>query len=327
MRRARRRALLVAGALAGVVLGLEVSLRAAARLSGRTRGMTHDAVLGWRPLPGVVKSHGAWSGDEPGFTSSRGWRDGEHELALRPGARRIVALGDSFVFGSRVDYGARFTELLEDDSTEVINMGVSAWGTDQEVLAFELEGRSWRPDVVVLVVCVANDLDDLRCERKAGWPKPWFELADGALVPHAPHIDWTVRLRCASYTAELALRLVERGEARARVAPAWENADPLPLFAALVRRLAADVEACGAELLVVVEHGATPAPAPPSPDAVRVLDALRAQGIATLDLLPAFAEHAERWAELRLPCLHWSRAGHRVVADLVRADLGRRGWL
>jgi len=39
-----------------------------------------------------------------------------------------------------------------------------------------------------------------------------------------------------------------------------------------------------------------------------------------------FAAHAETWSELRLPCGHWSKRGHELVATAVREDLARRGW-
>jgi len=60
--------------------------------------------------------------------NARGWRDREREYAGAPGTTRVLALGDSFTFGSGVPYGARFTDVAESRlrNVEILNMGVPA---------------------------------------------------------------------------------------------------------------------------------------------------------------------------------------------------------
>ncbi|MBX3464367.1 MAG: hypothetical protein KF830_14455 [Planctomycetes bacterium] len=321
-----RRVAIAAGAIVLALLVGELTLRVAGWFLDRTRTLTADAELGWRMLPGVRKWGDGWSAARPGTTNSLGWRDDEFLPERAAGRRRLLALGDSFVFGFGVDQGERFTELLEDDRVEVVNLGVCAWGTDQQVLLSERELPRLRPDVVLWVVCVANDLDDIRSERKAGWAKPWFTLDGDRLQLHPPQADWRLGLRTSTHLGELMGRVLDAGRPAQSFASAWRDRDPTPLFRALARRLAAGVEAAGARLLALVEHPPSPAPEPAGPLATAVLQALDEAGVASLDLLPVFTAERRHWPHQRLPCGHWSAAGHRIVADAVRQELERRGW-
>ena len=97
-------------------------------------------------------------------TNSRGLRDREHDVRPQPGVRRIVVLGDSFMEAYQVDEDRALPRLLEkafDDSrVEVINLGVGGYGTLQELLFWEEEGRRYNPEVVILAVFLGNDLTD-----------------------------------------------------------------------------------------------------------------------------------------------------------------------
>ncbi|MCK5944809.1 MAG: SGNH/GDSL hydrolase family protein, partial [Planctomycetes bacterium] len=180
-RRLRRRLAFAAVAVALSLLVAELGLRLVAHATGRDRGVVQDDVLGWRMVPDLVKSGETWCADVPARTNSRGWRDAEPAPTRPPGTRRILALGDSMTFGANVDYGQRFTEHLEDDRTEVLNLAACGYGTDQQVLLYEHEGRDYAADVVMLLVTPYNDLDDIRCSRLGGWSKPWFTIEDDGL--------------------------------------------------------------------------------------------------------------------------------------------------
>ncbi len=111
--------------------------------------------------------------DDPDFiqtyerTNSHGQRDRERTLQKPAGIRRILLLGDSVVEG----YGLRESEtisqqledLYPDQSTEVLNFGVSAYCTRAEVELLEVKGLRFDPDVVVLVF-VENDFDNFNRE-------------------------------------------------------------------------------------------------------------------------------------------------------------------
>ncbi|HXC51181.1 MAG TPA: SGNH/GDSL hydrolase family protein [Candidatus Limnocylindrales bacterium] len=86
--------------------------------------------------------------------NSKGLRDREYDYAKPPGKLRVLALGDSFTFGTGIPYGARFTDIPEDqlDGVEVINTGVPGWGTEAELLFLAREGLRYRPDVVMIFI-------------------------------------------------------------------------------------------------------------------------------------------------------------------------------
>ncbi len=111
--------------------------------------------------------------DNPDFiqtyerTNKHGQRDRERTLEKADGVRRILLLGDSVVEG----YGLRASEtiahqledLFPDESTEVLNFGVSAYCTRAEVELLEVKGLAFAPDIVVLVF-VENDFDNFNRE-------------------------------------------------------------------------------------------------------------------------------------------------------------------
>ncbi|MCC6669862.1 MAG: SGNH/GDSL hydrolase family protein [Planctomycetes bacterium] len=321
----RRALLLAAAGLAALGAG-EIGLRLVARLTDRERGLVYDQDLGWRMRPGLRKVGAFWSARVPATTNARGWRDAEHALAAPAGTRRVVALGDSFTFGVGADYGERFTEVLEQilPRTEVVNLGVNAFGPVQELRALEVEGLRYGPELVLLTLFLGNDLDDVRYERLTGWPVPWCELVDGELRLHPPRLTWDVALRNASYVAEVVLTPFDRWLDRSRRAGPWVHADTVALVAAVVGRIEAVARAAQARLLVVLAYPRERCATPPGDAEVRLRAALEARGVVLLDLHEPFARRAAE--PLFVDDGHWSAAGHRLVAEAVAARLRALGW-
>lgn len=324
--RGRRAAILVAAVVVAVLV-LEAGLRVGAALTRRSRGVGFDPVLGWRMLPHVEKVGEFWSAREPGRTNAHGWRDGERTRAKPDGVRRVAALGDSFTFGQGVDRMQRFTELLaQQTGFEVLNFGACGYATDQQLLVFETEAVQFAPDVVLLQVFLGNDLRDIACDRQSGWSKPWFRLEHGALTLVPPEQPWTTVVRTRSYVAELLLQAVERGRPSWREAAYWRDRDALPLFVALVQRLAAGVAAHGGLLLLVLAPWCDDTLEPMAgPRDAEVLAALQTLGVPVLDLLPALAVPGAD-GPMFLPHGHWTAAGHARVAAAVAAEWAMRGW-
>ncbi len=77
------------------------------------------------------------------------------------GARRILMLGDSVLFGLGVPDEELFSAQVEVTlrGVEVINGGVGGYNTYTEHVWFEAVGRSYAPDMVILCYC-PNDVDD-----------------------------------------------------------------------------------------------------------------------------------------------------------------------
>ncbi len=102
-------------------------------------------------------------------------------VAKASGARRIVIVGDSWVFASGVAHEASFGQQLArflnegsppGSSWEVFNLGMMGWNTQNQIAALRVL-RPWLdPDYVIFCV-TSNDIDDA------------FEVWNGALV-HGP---------------------------------------------------------------------------------------------------------------------------------------------
>ena len=88
----------------------------------------------------------------PFHTNSRGWRDREYPLEATARTQRIVVLGDAFTWGYRVRDREVYPEVLESlmEKTDVINLGVPGFATDQELQYFKRAGLPYHPDTVIL---------------------------------------------------------------------------------------------------------------------------------------------------------------------------------
>lgn len=107
--------------------------------------------------------------------NSEGLRDKEISLNKPSGEFRILALGESTVFGQGIDYGRRFTEIIEDalENVEVVNFGVWGFGADQSLLFLERDGFKFQPDLVILFV-FSDFFERCKFISKIGSLKPRF---------------------------------------------------------------------------------------------------------------------------------------------------------
>jgi len=141
---------------------------------------SYDAYLGWGYLPNTSEKYYTSDYYVDYSINSKGFRDKEISIDKPLGEFRIVALGESTVFGEGINYGKRFTEIIQNslDNVEVINMGVWGFGADQSLLLLEKEGFKFKPDAVILFVI--QDFFE-RCkmyQRSMLCIKPRFVLND-----------------------------------------------------------------------------------------------------------------------------------------------------
>ena len=183
-------------ALCSVLLVLLVAEVVARRLwepGGYQPVIRADPMLGWALAPGH-HLHSVDSERRLDFdiqVNSLGMRDPERPAAKPAGMRRVLFLGDSMVFGTGVEVGARCGDVLNarlGPDVEVLNAACGGWGTDQELLYLCRDGFALHPDVVVLGLCPANDIVNnmLPHDLFGSAPKPRFELQDGRLVYEPP---------------------------------------------------------------------------------------------------------------------------------------------
>jgi len=126
-----------------------------------------DEVLGVRLRPGFrgVHDHEEFRVDVR--INSQGFRSPEPRQE-RAGGFRIVSLGDSFAFGYGVEddetyaarLQARLARSLPGVDAEVVNAGVSSYGTRQMAQLLERRGAELAPDLVLATVFGANDMQD-----------------------------------------------------------------------------------------------------------------------------------------------------------------------
>ena len=144
-------------------------------------GLQFDSKLGWALRPDhrfVNKSADFRIALE---TDAHGLRDDYHGDTKKPeGTFRVLCLGDSFTLGYTVSREDLFVDMLEHwwqaegRKVEVINAGVQAYSTDQQLAWLEEHGAEWAPDLV-LMFAFENDLYWNLKDAYAGSAKPVYD--------------------------------------------------------------------------------------------------------------------------------------------------------
>ncbi|MBL8174824.1 MAG: SGNH/GDSL hydrolase family protein [Bryobacterales bacterium] len=149
-----------------------------------------DFVTGWKLRPGATGWYTS-EGEALIEINAEGMRDKPRARAKPPGALRVAVIGDSFVESMQLPIEKTFPALMEPSLTqctgkrsEVLNFGVTGYGTAQELLTYRHKARLFSPDIVVLTVFAGNDLfnntRDLNPTNADA--APYFRLApNGAL--------------------------------------------------------------------------------------------------------------------------------------------------
>ena len=124
--------------------------------------------------------------------NSDGLRDREHWKIKPLNTFRIAVLGDSFVEALQVPFEESFCYLIEQQlrscparaghDVEVINFGVSGYGTAQELITLRNQVWQYSPDLVLLAVTTNNDISDNSQALKKTNQIPYFVLRDERLV-------------------------------------------------------------------------------------------------------------------------------------------------
>jgi hypothetical protein len=180
---------LLAAAVACALALVEVGLRIAG-FSAPSFYM-RDAHRGGVLRPGA---RGLWTREGRDYVriNSRGLRDREHETAKPPGTLRVAVLGDSYAEALQLPMAEAFWAVLEREladcaalsgrPVEVLNFGVSGYGTAQELLALRHAAWEYEPDVVVLAFVSGNDVRNNSRDLEGDPDRPYFVERDGGLV-------------------------------------------------------------------------------------------------------------------------------------------------
>jgi hypothetical protein len=124
--------------------------------------------------------------------NSDGLRDQEHPLAKPANTLRIALIGDSYCEALAVPQEQAFWSVMKETlgecdaasgkAIEVINFGVSGYGTAQELLTLRDKVWKYSPDVVMLGVTTNNDVTDNSRSLKRVDEIPYFVNRDKQLV-------------------------------------------------------------------------------------------------------------------------------------------------
>lgn len=287
-----------------------------------------DPELGWRLRPGVrIRSTKPDSYDVMITTTPAGLRGGTETA---PGGAthrpRIALFGCSQTFGEGVEdadtYAARLAKAMP--QAEVLNFGVHGYGTDQMLLRYERDGRSYAPDVVVLAFAgfhIARNVTGFTFFAKphfqtaangelrlVGVPVPTPEKLATQEPPEKSFADSSVLLRWLWQR----VRNIDESRLSRPDGDAWR------LTRALIARFARDVkEGGGIFILMNIDEG--------FPELDGELRALAASlGIRFLDLAPVMRRLGARGITYRLPHdHHWNATAHETVAEELRTYLCR----
>jgi lysophospholipase L1-like esterase len=183
--------------LAGFVVAF-LLLEAIARITHLGTGGFWEPypLYGWRNIPNSTGWESCF-GECSVFVriNSKGLRNRETSYNKTPGQKRILFLGDSLTAAMQVPLEETFAQVLEQHLNsassagdwEVINAGVNAFGTDNELLFYRLEASKYQPDIVILGIYLANDIYnnsyELEKQISGQGHKPYFEInGSGELI-------------------------------------------------------------------------------------------------------------------------------------------------
>jgi hypothetical protein len=180
--------LIVAGLFFGLLI-CEVILRVGGY--SRPNFYIRDPVRGASLRP---DAEGWWTKEGRDYIriNSEGLRDHEHTKAKPANTIRIAVLGDSYAealqlpmektFWATMEGKLRECKVLQGQNVEVINFGVSGYGTAQELLTLREKVWDYSPDIVLLTMTTLNDISDDSRALKQADDIPYFVFSDGRLM-------------------------------------------------------------------------------------------------------------------------------------------------
>lgn len=324
----------------------------------------YHPLLGYDGLPSV---RGRFHGQTVTH-NAHGNRGPEASVAKPAGVRRVVVLGDSQAWGYGVGdddtIPAQLGRLLNDGGgarTEVLNLGVGGYGTDQSFLKYLVQGQRYAPDAVVLTVFKNDPVENARTVAW-GVAKPRFYLDGGRLclgnVPPARAPGWPNNRLLADREPSLRIPGTQLDLARSATARFFMRREWLPSLLArddgglaavrehvdcirnreayegdgmeILERLVAELkkitasQRAGLVLLLVPRSKEVEDPSAPAyydP----ALAGFRAGDVAYVDLRRRLAQQGDAAAPFLPNDPHLSAAGSRIAALALRECLSRPG--
>lgn len=277
----------------------------------------YDPLLGWRTKANIRDGR---TGDAQLTTNAKGIRSLKDYTYEKPaGTFRILLLGDSFTFGEEVSdaevYASRLEKALP--NTEVINMAVHGYGTDQMLISLQQEGVTYHPDIVILGF-IGQDMErNLLSFRD--FAKPKYELINGKLllahVPIPPPMIWIntefYRLKLFDiYKMFLSKKKRANGEAKRE-----SERITIALLDEMVKTIRGISAIPVFVYLPTAQEAANPLPQYALQEQF-LFDYCRNKDILCMSAVSSFAQARENGRTLK-PYGHWDAYEHALVADVL----------
>lgn len=184
-------------------------------------------VYGWGHTPGAERQVTGCFGRRFAYDrfvkiNSLGLHDQETPYERLEGRKRVLLLGDSVAEGMQVEIAETFAKVAQErlnsegPAVEIVNTGVSAFGTDNQVLFFREEGRKYGADLVVATFNIQNDVS----ENYPPFAKELYAAGNGSPKMKAKVTvldDGLVKFDTTGVAAE-ALKIQAKAEANAQAA-------------------------------------------------------------------------------------------------------------
>jgi hypothetical protein len=153
---------------------------------------TPDSILAYRLAPNSEYYHSGESDNPiPSKINNFGWRDRDWTISKPETVTRIAVLGDSFVEAMQVEMDSTFLRLAEATLNrrqnwkhiEMMNFGRSGFSPTEELWLLQHDVAAFFPDIVVVCLLPANDIEDVRRETAPEMLRPFYVVQpDGELL-------------------------------------------------------------------------------------------------------------------------------------------------
>ncbi|MEX0727901.1 MAG: SGNH/GDSL hydrolase family protein [Planctomycetaceae bacterium] len=173
-------------------------------------------------------------------TNSHGLRDREYAVPKSDGTFRIVVLGDSYAEALQVDASETFWSVIErhlsesphlkGKNIEVINFGVSGYGTAQELQMFRSRARRFEPDLVLLAFVTGNDIRNNSPALEPDHNRPFFMIENDELKLDSSFLQHPDQVKARRATTRLKVKLINSSRVL-QVVNYWKNHRPAPVAA------------------------------------------------------------------------------------------------
>jgi hypothetical protein len=159
-------------------------------------------------IPRLDYYHTSCEGKWHFITNQRGFRNTEnYDYPKTPNTIRVLSIGDSHTFGYEVDqdetYSSQIAKNLSSNSirAQVMNAGVSGFGTAEELIFLENEGIKYKPDYVILGF-FKNDFDDNVRANLFSLQKDSLFLKNNSYLPGVKVQDFIYRFGFIKWLSE-----------------------------------------------------------------------------------------------------------------------------